>query len=288
MPGLDPGIHYKGAAGMAAPFTSRARPMGQAKHKRQAHAAILAAHSGCIYCAATNVATTIEHMPPISVFEGRQRPKGFEFPACGPCNNGTSHSDLVAALLARIWPDANSEIQKKDVRKLLRAVANNIPQLLHEMNIGRAGEKLARKQHNLPIDAHPMRANGPILTHHIHTFAAKFGFALHHEVNGEPLPATGGVQVMWFSNVQALNDQIPQMLVDVLPIPSTLQQGAKSVAEQFKYSFATAERDHLLYLASFNKSFAVAGITAMDRTLYLEKHSDRLPVFKPGDFIDRQ
>jgi hypothetical protein len=183
--------------------------MGEAKLKRQAHAAILAGHSGCIYCAGTNVATTIEHMPPISAFEGRQRPKGFEFPACEPCNNRTSHSDLVAALLARTWPDADSEIQKKDVKKLLNAVSNNMPQLLHEMNVGRAGEKLARKLHNLPTDAHPMRANGPLLTHHIHTFAAKFGFALHYEVNGEPVPVAGGVQVMWFSNVQALNDQIP-------------------------------------------------------------------------------
>jgi hypothetical protein len=259
--------------------------MGQAKLKRQAHAAILAEHSSCIYCAGTNAATTTEHMPPISVFEGRQRPKGFEFPACGPCNHGTGHSDLVAAMLARIWPDANSEIQKKDVKKLLSAIANNIPQLLPEMKVGRAGEKLARKLHNLPADAYPMRANGPLLTHHIHTFAAKFGFALHYEVNGEPVPPAGGVQVMWFSNVQTLDDSIPQMFVDMLPSPSTLRQGTKSVAEQFKYSHIAAERDHLLYLASFNKSFAVAGITAKDRTLYLEERSDRFPVFKPGDFI---
>src|ERR1700722_6743071 len=74
--------------------------VGKAKLKRQAHAAILAKHSACLYCAGTNTATTIEHMPPIAVFEGRQRPKGFEFPACGPCNNGTSHSVLVAAMLA--------------------------------------------------------------------------------------------------------------------------------------------------------------------------------------------
>jgi hypothetical protein len=261
--------------------------MGQAKLKRQAHTAILANHSGCIYCAGLNAATTIEHMPPISAFEGRQRPKGFEFPACGQCNNGTSHSDLVAAMLARIWPDADSEIQKKDVKKLLSAVANNIPQLLHEMNVGRAGEKIARKRHNLPTDAHPMRANGPLLTHHIHTFAAKFGFALHYEVCGAPVPATGGVQVMWFSNVQTSYNHIPQMLVDILPSPLTLQQGTKSAGDQFKYSYTTAEGDHLVYLASFNKSFAVAGITALDRTLYLEKRSDRLPVFKPGDFLGR-
>jgi hypothetical protein len=259
--------------------------MGQAKLKRQAHAAILADHSGCIYCAGTNAATTIEHMPPISVFEGSQRPKGFEFPACVPCNNGTGHSDLVAAMLARIWPDANSEVQKRDVKKLYSAIANNIPQLLHEMNVGRAGEKLARKQHNLPTDAYPMRADGPLLTHHIHTFAAKFGFALHYEVNGEPVPTAGGVQVRWFSNVQALNDELLQMLVDLLPSPATLQQGVKSVAEQFRYSYIRVERDHLLYLASFNKSFAIAGVTATDRTLYLEERSDRLPVFKPGDFI---
>ena len=123
------------------------------------------------------------------------------------------------------------------------------------------------------------------ITHHIHTFAAKFGFALHYEVSGEPVPAAGGVQVMWFSNVQALSNQIPQMLVDLLPSPSTLRQGRKSVGEQFKYSYATAERGHLLYLASFNRSFAVAGITAVDRTLCLEEHSDRLPVFKPRDFV---
>jgi hypothetical protein len=258
--------------------------VGQAKLKRKAHAAILAHHPGCIYCAGTNAATTIEHMPPIAVFEGKQRPKGFEFPACGPCNNGTSHSDLVAALMARVWPDADSEIRKKDLKKLLGAVANNVPQLLSEMSIGRAGQKLARKQYNLPTDVHPLRANGPLLTHYMHTFAAKFGFALHYEINGEPVPTAGGVQVMWFSNVQDVNNQ-PQVLVDMLPSPSTLRQGVKSVADQFKYSQAVVESGHLLYLASFNKSFAVAGITAMDRTLYLEKRGDGFPIFKPGDFL---
>jgi hypothetical protein len=68
--------------------------MGEAKRNLRAHAAILADAAGCIYCAGENVATTIEHMPPISLFEGRQRPKGLEFPACQPCNNGTGHSDL--------------------------------------------------------------------------------------------------------------------------------------------------------------------------------------------------
>jgi hypothetical protein len=149
--------------------------MGQSKLKRRAHEKILAGNPGCIYCAGSNVAVTIEHMPAISMFEGRQRPKGLEFPACAACNNGTGDSDLVAAMLARTWPDAKSEVQQKDVRKIFGGLANNIPGLFNEMNIGRASEKLARKRHNLSTDVHPLRADGPILNHHILTFAAKPG-----------------------------------------------------------------------------------------------------------------
>jgi hypothetical protein len=166
--------------------------MGQANVKRKSRADLLAGSPGCIYCAGAAIATTIEHMPPISLFEGRQRPKGLEFPACEACNNGTGDSDLVAAMLARTWPDSNTQIQQKDANKIFRAIANNVPGQLQEMDTGRAGEKLARKHHNLSADVHPLRADGPILTHHILTFAAKLGFALHYDAKGSPIPMTGG------------------------------------------------------------------------------------------------
>lgn len=89
---------------------------------------------------------------------------------------------------------------------------------------------------------------------------------------------------MWFSNVQFYNDEIPEILFQMLPAPITLQQGAKSAGDQFRYSMArTDEGDHMLYFASFNLSFAVAGITALDRTIYLETRTvDHMPVFVPG------
>ena len=244
---------------------------------------MLADNPGCIYCAGENIATTIEHMPPIMMFENRQRPKGLEFPACGPCNNSTGHSDLVAALLARVLPEAASDLQQRDLKKLLAAVSNNIPQVLIEMNIGRAGEKLARKHHNIPQDMHPFRV-GPLLTAHLETFAAKLGFALHCELRGMPIPSSGGVKPMWFSNLQMLNGEIPEILFQMLPSPSTLRQGAKSAGTQFLYSYAEGESDHMLYFASFNQSFAVGGITALDRSIYLEGHDDRFPVIRPGRF----
>jgi hypothetical protein len=259
--------------------------MGEAKQKLRAHAAILADAPGCIYCAGENVATTIEHMPPISVFEGRQRPKGLEFPACQQCNNGTRLSDLVAAMLSRAWPNPTTYVQTGDAKRLFNAVANNLPDVLWEMDIGRAGEKLARKRNNIPADAHPLRMDGPLLTAHLETFAAKMGFALHYELRGAPVPALGGIKPMWFSNLQALNGQIPDILFQMLPSPSTLRQGAKNSGSQFLYSYATGESDHMLYFASFNQSFAVGGITALDRSIYLEARDDEFSsIIRPGQF----
>ena len=101
---------------------------------------------------------------------------------------------------------------------------------------------------------------------------------------GAPVPASGGVEPMWFSNLQAINGEIPDILFEMLPSPLTLRQGAKNAGSQFLYSYATGESDHMLYFASFNLSFAVGGITALDRSIYLEKRGDKFPIFRPGQF----
>ena len=173
---------------------------------------------------------------------------------------------------------------------MLSGVANNIPGLRQEMRLGRAAEKLARKRQNILDDAHPLRTDGPLVTKHILTFAAKFGFALHHEIYGGPIPEEGGVLVWWFSNVQAYHDQIPSLLFETVPAPVTLEQGTKTVADQFLYSYGcTDDGQHMLYFASFNQSFAVTGITAQDRTIFLNDHqNEHFTLFVPGSFRDHQ
>lgn len=81
--------------------------MGEAKTKRRAHGEILKRYPHCIYCG--HPASTIEHMPPRMMFYEKLRPKGLEFPCCDVCNSATKHADLVASLLARLWPDATTE-----------------------------------------------------------------------------------------------------------------------------------------------------------------------------------
>ena len=74
-------------------------------------------------------------------------------------------------------------------------------------------------------------------------------------------------------------------LINLLPTPLTLQQGKKDVRGQFSYSFlATEEQRHSVFYAVFRQSFAVASVTALDRSEFLMKNADRYPVTIPGDF----
>jgi hypothetical protein len=247
---------------------ARSTSMSEAKVKRRAHAAILEKHPWCIYCGGAHHADTIEHMPPIAMFDGRQRPKGLEFPTCRKCNNGTSLSDTVAALLARVYPDAPSP---DDLKRLLRGVRNNIPGLLEEMQVWTGPNEL--------------RVNGPILTKHIDVFGSKVGLALHFEAHGSPVPPAGGVQAMFFTNASALRGELPNELIQLLLPPRTLQQGKRHVGDQFKYSWAlTEEKRHSLFYATFRQSFAIAAVTALDRSEFLERNAEKYPITIPGAF----
>jgi hypothetical protein len=258
--------------------------MGEAKIKRRAHAAILALHPWCIYCGGKNAAQTIEHMPPIAMFDGRQRPKGLEFPTCRDCNHGTRLSDLVASLLSRVYPDAR---RPEELKGLLGGVANNVPGLIDEMlDVGVAeGVAALRQIPSPPTGTTVLRANGPILMRFMRVFGAKLGFALHYEAHELPVPPGGGVQPMFFTNVNAARGELPDEIIKLLPTPRTLRQGVREVSDQFQYSWRlTEEKRHSVFYAVFRSSFAIAAITALDRTEFLERNADKYPVTIPGAF----
>jgi hypothetical protein len=238
----------------------------------------------CIYCG--QLADTIEHMPPVMMFLRKQRPKGLEFPSCRECNNGTSKSDLVASFVGRLSVDPSTEDAAAEVKRLFRSVRNNVPGLLQEMHIGRAGQKLAGKTLPLQEGGGVVRTNGPLVTKHMLVFGAKLGFALHYEALQMVVPETGGVQPRWFSNAQAARGEIPKELFSLLPATRhTLKQGRREVSNQFQYTWAiTPGGNHALFYATFHRSFAIAVVSAVDRTVFIEKHTDKHPVVRPGAF----
>jgi hypothetical protein len=141
----------------------------------------------------------------------------------------------------------------------------------------------------MPRNSVQLNANGPILTHHMDIFGAKLGFALHYEMNGTPVPPQGGVQPMFFTNVSAIRGELPTQIIQLLPPPRTLRQGRREVSDQFQYSWAvTEEGRHSVFYATFRSSFAIAAVTALDRSEFLERHADKFRVIVPGAFRENR
>lgn len=260
--------------------------MGQAKNRRRKHSEVLAGCPTCIYCGGIRSAETVEHMPPRMMFDGRRRPKGLEFASCYKCNRGTAHADLVASLLGRVYPDANKDEQKEEIKKLLSGIKNNIPGLLEEMRIGRAGQKIARKRVGLSEDGGFLRVNGPLVSKYMQAFAVKLGFALHYHATQEIVPPQGGVVARWFSNVERWEGKFPDTIFKLLPPPTTLIQGTFKVSDQFEYSWRTSPDGSIgLYFATFRMSFAVTSFAAMEasRLLAVRPNNSEFRVYAPGD-----
>ena len=101
--------------------------MDESKPKRRAHAAVLDGCPWCIYCGGDTPATTVDHVPPIIMFAQRRRPKGLEFGSCEPCNGGTKHADLVAAMIGRSMPDSKMDADREEMKGIFSAVEITFP-----------------------------------------------------------------------------------------------------------------------------------------------------------------
>lgn len=98
--------------------------VGSATRHRQA---FLKVNPLCIFCGGVESATTIEHCPPRALFQFRQWPEGFEFPACGNCNGNTSNDDLLLAMLARMNPFDNSSDTDGRTAGIIMSVLRQFP-----------------------------------------------------------------------------------------------------------------------------------------------------------------
>src|SRR5579883_432778 len=107
--------------------------MGAAKQRGKLSQQILSQFPNCIYCGGVIPATTVDHVPPLSVFAGRKRPRGLEFPSCRACNNGARKEDCFIAYFSRVYPDVSTESEKAELRRLARGVDHNFPGLFREL-----------------------------------------------------------------------------------------------------------------------------------------------------------
>lgn len=196
---------------------------------------VLNACPKCVYCGSD--ATEIDHMPPIGMFPPGARPKGLEFASCSKCNRGSSCVDDIASFLGSISSlETTTEAQERFFSRKLSALVNNYPRVALEM----MPTTSLLRQSSMVVDANgascgALDLRGPLVTHAIGLFGAKFAMALYYRSKGEICPKGTKIVVLWFSNFQALNDEIPQQLFETLKDRFALAQGKKTTYGEFEW-----------------------------------------------------
>ena len=102
--------------------------MGQAKHRLSA---LLDEQPMCIFCGGIEPATTEDHQPARALFDRKEWPEGYLFPACERCNQGSKHAENAMAVLVRINSEKEDDPQRRvDMQKYVQSMRNNFPDLI--------------------------------------------------------------------------------------------------------------------------------------------------------------
>lgn len=259
--------------------------MGEAKASRS-RARILAESTRCIYC--SEPAVSIEHMPPIAMFRGRQRPSGMEYANCKICNNGTSSADLVGSFLARLsaWQD-DVKWREREAYNSIDMMIIKAPDFIKEFfNPAATSLKWVRDPRGILRKRIVLDAPKPITQSYIDVFAAKFGMAMYYEHCRSPIPLEGGVYSAAYLNYGLSRDAAHTMLA-IMPMANMLRQGSRNNSkDQFIYRYNTDEKTIVAALAQFHDGLYVCTIAFSDVNTY--KSILKLPNFRlarPGDLI---
>lgn len=237
------------------------------RRKSQRKTEFLEKHPLCCFCGGLSRSVEIDHIPSRVIFDNRQWPEKYEFPACKSCNELTRHYEQVIGLLSRIYPDASTDEQKKEVIERIRAVKHNYPEVFNEIMPTHRQLREARKEFNWPFPASGsiqdlpiLSVKGPLVNEAITNFGAKLSFALFYKHTGSIVPIKGGVFIKWFSNAQIFNDKIPREFAPFVANFPELKRNSTDLSDQFFYRYGVSEmKDAGIFLSFFRQSFAIAG-----------------------------
>lgn len=225
--------------------------MGEAKQRK---VQLLAAKTPCIFCGGGTLATTEEHCPPKAMFKERKWPEGYAFPACAPCNNGSSDDDLLVAFLAQLQPSANAETLSKGFG-LMRMTHRQFPGLLEKMMRSSAVEARAhaRRLGMQPGPGQTYQELGIVnvtdaMDECVAKVAAKFTKAVYYMQTGNVFPGDGAIMFQWFTNAQRIEHgriALIDGLAGLAAMSPPIVRSGKDLKDQFDYRYSQGENGEL-------------------------------------------
>jgi hypothetical protein len=238
--------------------------------------AFFIAHPNCIFCGGAEKATTIEHCPPRAMFQFRQWPDGFEFPACSSCNHGTADHDLIIALLARTDPFTEAGNRDGRMPMIIESVHQKHPSMIGKMMPNALESRtLNRKLGIVPPPGLTNQEAGPVrVTEEMHraveVFAAKLTKAVYYMRTNNVFPSEGRIALKWFTNSELITNQGRYVVFDLLQqldgLAPALVRSNSLLNDQFEYKISISPDGDILALqARFGNGFGFAVFASTDR-----------------------
>jgi len=229
-------------------------------------------HPICCFCGGDAQATEPDHIPSRVLFDNRQWPEGYVFPSCVACNRETRHDEQVVALLSRIYPEADTLEKEKELNERIRAVAFNYPEIIPELMPTLNQKRKAIKKYNIEIpegmasaDLPALSFEGPLVNKAVTNFGRKLFLALYYKHTKDILTNESGIAILWFSNLQIENDELPQNIATIVSNIPTLERCKTNLSDQFFYKYTITETKNLsVFIAFFRQSFAILGFINQD------------------------
>jgi hypothetical protein len=199
------------------------------------------------------------------MFQHRQWPEGFEFPACVNCNLGTSDQDLLVAMLARMDPFEESGNRDGKLVGLMKNANVQHPNLFAKMMLSPVEARRKNRALGLePARGQTHQETGVVkvpneVDQAVRIFARKLAKATFYREVGRPFPTQGCLLLNWFTNADLVRDGkyvVFDLLRELDGIAPPLQRGGKYLHDQFEYKLSlSGEKDLFVLQAHFGKAF---------------------------------
>jgi hypothetical protein len=213
--------------------------------KKRRHLGLLGRQPLCIFCGGTTPASTVDHQPARSFFDGRIWPEGYEFPACEPCNKKSKDHEHVLTTLVRLKGEGEQNAQREvDFAKFAKAMKNNFPGLLRVLG--------------------PDEKNGFIRSRGLWVPVGRaFPLQLPMVAIGNILPADATITVKWCTNAglpEFMTEEMKAFVAGLTEKPTLVRNG-KDLSDQFDYRYRASEDGSAsMYFIKFRQSIFGAGV----------------------------
>jgi len=137
---------------------------------------------------------------------------------------------MLIAVLARAFPNAETEVEQREFRLAVDGLANNWPEMI--LKLAPTFEQRAGS----PFDVFDL--SDPDVRAAIRRWGGKLGLALHYLHTSHIVPSAGGVIVWTQTNRQFHEDGFPPCLVEVMHGVPELKRTNHPLGDQFSYLYS--------------------------------------------------